>query len=197
MQTAPYEPVWYCLRTGAKQEAKVAALLRKEIGLETISLSIRFRRLRQGVPIWVTEALFSGYVFARFSYAAQHRHVRSISGVVSIVQFGASPAEVPPVVIEELRALSRSSEPLEINPALEAGTEVTVASGPLRGIRTLIARVLPARQRVAILLEILGAQREVEIESAQLLHHQPRRAAGLQEAGSRELRAAKNEKSGQ
>jgi transcriptional antiterminator RfaH len=197
MQTAPDEPVWYCLRTGTKQEAKVAVLLRKEIGLETISLSIRFRRLRQGAPIWVTEALFSGYVFARFSYPAQHRHVRSISGVVSIVQFGASPAEVPPVVIDELRALSRSSEPLEINPAFEAGTEVTVASGPLRGIRTLITRVLPARQRVAILLEILGAQREVEIESAHLLHHQPRRAAGLQEARSRELRAANYEKSGQ
>jgi transcriptional antiterminator RfaH len=168
---------WYCLRTRPKQEAKVAALLRKEIGLETVSPSIRFRRLRKGVPIWVTEALFPGYVFARFNYPKQHRHIRSISGVATIVLFGASPAEVPGDIIDELRVLSPSAKPLEIDPVLEAGADVTVASGPLRGIRTLITRVLPARQRVAILLEILGAQREVEIESAHLLHNQPRRAA--------------------
>jgi transcriptional antiterminator RfaH len=173
------EPSWYCVRTGTKQEAKVAALLRKETGVETISLSIRFRRLRKGVPIWVTEALFPGYVFARFNYPAQHRHVRSLSGVTTIVLFGDVPAEVPPGVIAELRSLAPSAEPLEVTPLLEAGAEVTVATGPLRGIRTLISRVLPAGERVAILLELLGAQREIEIDSARLLHSHPRRTAGL------------------
>lgn len=170
---------WYCLRTGVKQEAKVAALLCKEIGLETISLSIRFRRLRRGVPIWVTEALFPGYVFARFSYPEQHRHVRSLSGVISIVQFGTVPAEVPSAVIAELRALSPVGEVLEVNPTLEAGSEVTVASGPLRGVRALITRVLPARKRVAILLEMLGMHREVEIESERVLPTRPGRSSIL------------------
>lgn len=170
---------WYCLRTGVKQEAKVAALLRAEIGLETISLSIRFRRLRQGVSIWITEALFPGYVFARFNYPQHHRHVRSISGVISIVQFGASPAEVPPAVIDELRALSPAGKALEVNPTLEVGSEVTVASGPLFGVRALITRVLPARQRVAILLEILGAHREVEIENVRVLPSHPGRSSVL------------------
>jgi transcriptional antiterminator RfaH len=179
MLLAPDEPLWYCLRTAAKQEAKVDALLRREIGLETVSLSIRFRRLRQGVPIWIKEALFPGYVFARFSYPEHHRHIRSLSGVISIVQFGAVPAEVSPTVIAELRALCPVGEVLEINPTLEVGAEVTVASGPLRGLRALITRVLPARQRVAILLEMLGMHREIEIESDRVLPTRPGRSSIL------------------
>jgi transcriptional antiterminator RfaH len=167
------------VRTGNKQESKVAALLRKEVALEVLSLSVRFRRLRSGIPIWVKEALFPGYVFARFDYVSQHRHVRAISGVASIVQFGDTPAEVPVAVIDEFRLLSPAGDAVEISPELETGSEVTVASGPLRGLRTLVTRVLPARQRVAILLDILGMDREVEIESARLVSSHPRRSAGV------------------
>jgi len=174
METLP-KLEWYCLRTGLKQEAKVAALLRKEIRLEVLSFYVRFRRLRKTAPIWVKEALFPGYVFARFDYVAQHRHVRAISGVAAILQFGDAPAVVPNEVIDELRMLSPRDEVLEVNPALGVGVEVTVARGALRGLHTLITRVLPARQRVAILLEILGTHREVEIESAHLLSRHPRR----------------------
>lgn len=179
MEPLRTELAWYCVRTRTKQEAKVAALLRKEVGLEVLSFYVRFRRLRQGVPIWVKEALFPGYVFACFDYALHHRHVRTISGVASIVQFGNAPAEVTVSVIDEFRALSPGGEIVEVNPELEAGSEVTVASGPLRGLRTLITRVLPARQRVAILLEILGMHREVEIETTRLLSSHHRRAPGV------------------
>jgi len=173
------KPEWYCLRTGLKQEAKVAALLRKEIGVEVLSFYVRFRRLRKTAPIWVKEALFPGYVFARFDYVGQHRHVQAISGVAAILKFGEAPAVVPDAVIAELRLLSPANEVLEVNPALGVGVEVTVARGALRGLQSLITRILPARQRVAILLEILGTHREVEIESAHLLSRHPRRAVAI------------------
>ncbi len=38
----------------------------------------------------------------------------------------------------------------------------------------LVSRVLPARQRIAVLLELLGGQREVEIERDRVLPVNPR-----------------------
>jgi hypothetical protein len=38
----------------------------------------------------------------------------------------------------------------------------------------LVTRVIPARQRIAILLELLGSQREVEIERDRVLPVNPR-----------------------
>ena len=35
--------------------------------------------------------------------------------------------------------------------------------GPLRGVKTIITRVIPAKERVNILLEMLGNEREVEL----------------------------------
>ena len=61
---------WFCLHTAPRQENKVALVLQREIGLEVFAPRIRFRRMRAGQPIWTTEALFPGYLFAhpgRFS----------------------------------------------------------------------------------------------------------------------------------
>jgi len=46
----------------------------------------------------------------------------------------------------------------------------------MRGLRALVTRVMPARQRVAILLELLGNTREVEIESERVFPVNPRQA---------------------
>jgi len=42
----------------------------------------------------------------------------------------------------------------------------------LRGVRSVVTRVMPGRARVAILLEMLGMTREVEMEERMLLPEQ-------------------------
>jgi transcriptional antiterminator RfaH len=170
------ELAWYCIRTKPKQENKVAMLLEREVAVEVLSLSIRFQRLRLGSRIWVRDALFPAYIFARLDFPAQHRHVRAVSGVSTIVHFGDKPAEVPMSIIDELRKLREDGDVITVDPVIEPGAEVAVTTGPLRGLRALVTRVMPARQRVAILLEMLGMYREVEIETARVLPRQPRRA---------------------
>jgi len=46
---------------------------------------------------------------------------------------------------------------------VEIGEEVQVVEGPFRGIRAVVTRVMPARERVTVLLELLGMEREVEV----------------------------------
>jgi transcription antitermination factor NusG len=84
-------------------------------------------------------------------------------GVTKIVGFGGQPAVVPDDVIAELRNFVRDNEVIEVIPEVVPGDEVTVLDGPFKGLRAIVTRVMPAKERVAVLLDLLGTQREVEV----------------------------------
>jgi transcriptional antiterminator RfaH len=165
---------WYCIHAAPKQESKVALVLQRDLTLEVFAPRIRFRRMRTGRPLWATEALFPGYLFARFEYLEQRRQINALPGVTSIVHFGEHAAPVDESVMVELRALVRDNETIEITADPRPGSEVVITGGSLRGLRVLVARVIPARQRIAILLDLLGSYREVEIERDRVLPVNPR-----------------------
>jgi len=166
---------WYCLHTAPRQENKVAQLLKRELGLEVFAPRIRFRRMRSGQPLWATEALFPGYLFARFEYFERRRQINGLPGVTSIVHFGEQVSSpVDDVVMMELRTLVRDNETVEVTADPQPGSEVVITGGSLRGLRVLVTRVVPTRQRIAVLLELLGSAREVEIERDRVLPVNPR-----------------------
>lgn len=169
----PLEAAWYCVRVRPKQEAVTARMLRAEAGIEVFCPFIRFKRARRDGTMWVTEGMFPGYVFGRFVFADLHRHISAISGVSAIVRFGEQPAVVPDAVIAELRAHVTDQETVVIPQPIEAGAEVRIVEGAFQGVKAVVSRVLPARMRVAVLLEVLGMEREVEIGADALLPDAP------------------------
>lgn len=160
---------WYCLQTKPKNERLTSQALRAEIGLEVFCPFIRFERARRSGKLWVTEAMFPGYVFAKFPYSEKHRQVRSMRGVIKIVNFGAMPAPVPEEIVQELRNSVQSEETIVVESGIEPGEEVNLIDGPFRGIRAIVTKILPARDRVAVLLEVLGMEREVEVSTKAVL----------------------------
>lgn len=167
------ETHWYCVRTKPKNERLTSQLLRHEVGLEVFCPFIRFERARRTGRMWVTEAMFPGYVFARFDYAAHHRHIKAIGGVTGVVTFGVNPAIVDDRIVQDLRAEVSDEETIKIEPSVETGDEVNVIAGPFRGLRAVVSRVMPARERVAVLLEVLGMEREVEVAREAVLPDVP------------------------
>ncbi len=167
---------WYCIHTAPRQENKVAAVLKRELGLEVFAPRIRFRRMRSGAPHWTTEALFPGYLFARFIYLEKRRQINALSGVTSIVHFGEVEAPIEDSIMADLRSLVRDNETVEVTADPQPGSEVVIVGGPLRGLRVLVTRAMPARQRIAVLLELLGSEREIEIERDRVLPVNPRQA---------------------
>ncbi len=165
---------WFCLHTEPRQEDKVSRILQREFDLEVFSPRIRFRRMRAGRPLWTTEALFPGYLFARFDYFERRRQVNALPGVTRVVHFGDRPTPIDDAIMADLRALVQDNETVEVNADPQPGSEVVVVGGPMRGLRALVTRVMPARQRVAILLELLGTSREVEIERDRVFPVNPR-----------------------
>jgi transcriptional antiterminator RfaH len=162
---------WFCIKCKPRQESAAKRSILRDIGAEVFCPMLRFERARRSGRVRVTEAMFPGYLFARFNYRNQHRHLGACHGVSYIVKFGGVAAIVGEDVIKALREAVVDEETVEIRTQIEVGTEVQVLKGAFSGIRALVTQVLPAQSRVKVLLELLGMEREVEIEESGVLPH--------------------------
>jgi transcriptional antiterminator RfaH len=163
------ELLWYCVKAKPKQEGIATRLLRGELGLEVFCPKIRFKRARSTGVAWVLEAMFPGYLFVRFVYPELHRRVAAISGVAKTLSFGGRPCVLDESILRDLRRHVADGETVEITSEIKEGEEVKVVEGPFLGVKALVTRILPARDRVAILLNMLGQEREVEVSVAAVL----------------------------
>jgi transcriptional antiterminator RfaH len=167
------------LRTQTKHEHIAAARLKKIEGVEIFLPRIRFKRATQSKSAWVTEALFPGYLFARFDWNHLWRQVNYSPGVSEIVHFGEYCPTIPEGIIGELRSLIGPETAHTIEPALVPGDVVQITDGTLKGLQAVISQVLPARQRVAVLMEILGRQTTIEVTLSSLIKEGNKRASFL------------------
>lgn len=161
---------WYCVRCQPKHEHIAAANLRSRAGLEVVCPRIRFRKeTRRGV-VWFVEALFPGYVFARFDFARDHRNVRYEHGVRGIVHFGDKYPALDEETIAGLRRFDQNGGgAVTVETPLAEGEEVRIGEGVLRGMTATVSAILPARDRVRVLVEFLGGLTEVEIHGGALI----------------------------
>jgi transcriptional antiterminator RfaH len=166
---------WFCLRSEPKHEHIAAACLAKEPEVEVYLPRIRFKRATRRGPVWFTEALFPGYLFARFVLAACLRRVSHARGVRGVVHFGGRWPVVPDSAIEELRLVLGGDRVHVIPEELQPGEAVRVAGGAFHGLRAVVTRVMPSRERVAVLLEFLGRQTTVELAQEALIREQDQR----------------------
>jgi len=152
------------VRTQPKHEHIAAATLSRNLGLEVFHPRLRLERATRRGLVRVVEPLFPGYLFVRCMLGESLDEIRYVNGVSSLVHFGQKIPVVPETVIEELRQCFEAEEPMSVEERLYPGAEVTVAEGAFMGFSGIVVRVLPARQRVQILLEFLGRTTIAEVE---------------------------------
>ena len=159
----PSEPAWYCLRSQPKHEHIAAANLRAVEGVEVYNPRLRLRRVTRNGPMWFTESLFPNYLFARFALLPLLDAVRYTSGVKHVVQFGGRWPTVPDTDIAELRVRMGESDCLEQAPDMRPGEEINIVLGPFAGLTAVVQRYLPGKQRVRVLMELLGRSSAVDL----------------------------------
>jgi transcriptional antiterminator RfaH len=147
---------WFCLRAQPKREHIAAACLRQISDVEAFCPRLRFRKLTNRGPVWFVESMFPGYLFARFDYAACNRRIRQSPGVSGVVQFGERLALLPEALVKDIKSQTAEDDVVEINPVLEPGRGVQVARGTFQGLEAVVTRLIPARERVEILIEWMG-----------------------------------------
>lgn len=160
----PAKPAWYCARTKPKHEHIAAANVQARLGLEVFLPRLRVERATQRGVVRVIEPLFPGYLFVRCAALEQLAEVQRVSGISSLVRFGGRVPVVEDALIEELQECFPDAMPLDVEDRLAPGDEVLVGEGAFAGMRAYVLRVMPARQRVQILLNILGGPTPVEVD---------------------------------
>lgn len=157
---------WYCVRSRPKAEHIAARNLQHYANLDEVFCPrIRYEKPTRRGKVWFVEALFPGYFFARFDLAAQLRVVNASPGVTGVLHF----ADEYPRLHEQIVADLKTGFPAEdaaireIRPAIAPGDEVVITDGPMKGLQTVVTRLTAGADRVAVLLDWLGQEREAEV----------------------------------
>lgn len=160
---------WFCVRTQAKHEHIAAARLREIGGVEVFCPRIRLRRRTRRGPVWFVEAMFPGYLFAKFDLAERLRVVRSSHGVTGLVQFADRFATVQDDVIAGLGESLDPSGMATMDYTITQGDTVRIAEGAFTGLEAVVTKVMAAKDRVRVLLEFLGREVEAEVDKDAVL----------------------------
>jgi transcriptional antiterminator RfaH len=161
--------LWFCLRSQPKHEHLAALGLRRQVEIACFSPRVRFRKATRRGAVWFVEAMFPGYLFAEFVYSRQHRWVEHSPGIQGIVRFGDRVATLDGDTIDSLRDKAGQEEMVTYDPEIQVGQSVRIAEGPLQGLEALVTHLLPAKERIKVLLEFLGRPLETEVATPKVL----------------------------
>src|SRR5215831_18834962 len=151
---------WCCAQIETRRE-RFASHFLGLAGYQIYSPLLREQRRRHGRKIITTPPLFPGYLF--LWVVSGWWSARWSPGVVRLVMDGEQPARVPDAVISEIRSRERNGFVELLKPrGLAPGTRVRVVSGPLSEQIGILALLKP-RERVLVLLNLLGGQQRVEL----------------------------------
>lgn len=167
-------PLWFCLKTQPKHEHIAAVGLRRQHETPCFSPRLRFRKATRRGAVWFVEPMFPGYIFAEFIYPLMHRRVEHASGVQGIVHFGDYLATIDAATVAILQQKAGDEEVVTIDPEIKAGQSVRIAEGPFQGLEAIVTRLVPARERVKVLLEFLGRPVETEVSLPKVISNQAR-----------------------
>ncbi len=124
------------------------------------------RPRRDGSSSSSVEALFPGYVFARFCLPEDSRFVGSTPDITGIVHFGPHTPPVPDALIALLREHASAARPCA--PVLAHGDWVKVLAGSLLGSEGRVVAFESGQSRAWVLLSLLGQDLRVSLPAANL-----------------------------
>ena len=159
------EPSWHVVQVHVHAEAKAQIHLARQ-GFETYLPRYLRRRRHARRTDMVAAPLYPSYLFVTFNPSIHRwRSIQSTVGVARLVCNGETPAAIDGAIIDGLR--SRENEQgyiqLERRPQFAAGDKVRVREGVFCDCLGLFES-LSDRERVAILLELLGRKVRVVLD---------------------------------
>ena len=86
-----------------------------------------------------------------------------------MVEFGSTPVEVDPAVVNEITLRVNSEEHLlKKNEGMSSGQLVRIKDGPLAGLEAIFVQEMSGRQRAMVLLQALTLQARVVLGISQI-----------------------------
>jgi transcriptional antiterminator RfaH len=159
------QPAWYVVQTQAKAEHKAVAHLERQ-GFATYMPRYRKRRRHARRVDVFAAPLFPRYLFVEIDMATQRwRSIYSTIGVAQLICAGEVPLAVPAQVVATLKNREDAAGFIQLDspPSLRIGDRVRVLDGPFSDCLGLYDG-MPERDRVAVLLDLLGRKVRVLLD---------------------------------
>jgi len=155
---------WYCARTKPKHEHIASAHLRKNLNLEVFQPQLRVEHATRRGIVRVIEPLFPCYIFVRCVLEQCQNEIQHVNGVQYLVHFAHRIPSVPDSVIAELQECFGAEDTMTVQDRISPGDEITIGEGAFAGMHAFVLRLMPARKRVQVLINILGGSTPVEVD---------------------------------
>jgi transcriptional antiterminator RfaH len=149
---------WTAARAQPQREALAQHFLQLS-GYAVYLPRLRQHRMSHGRRIETRSVLFPGYLFVEI--VAGWWEARWCPGTLGLVMNCDVPVRVPDKVIAEIRSRERNGL-VELPSRLRRGDWVRLTRGPFAGRLALFAG-MAAHERVAVLLQLLGSERRLEL----------------------------------
>ena len=154
---------WYVIQTKPKKESEAASYLSVK-GLEVYCPLLETYSRLQGRLIQGCKPLFPGYIFGNFDYISDYTLIKWGRGVKKIVSFSTGqPAAISEDVVVEIKNRSGSAGIVRIERNFQPKDPVRVKSGPFKDFLGVFEDWVPEKERVRILLNLIGYQPQVEM----------------------------------
>ena len=159
---------WYLVATKPQSEFKAQENLLRQ-GYDTYLPLVETSRRRNGKNVKRTEAFFPRYLFIHLDKQTDNwLPIRSTIGVAGMVRFGGMPAQVPEIIIANLKNNENefgllSTEKKE----LKLGDKVGIIGGPFDGYKAVFQK-MKSTERVSVLLDIVGKNTKVTLSVHEL-----------------------------
>jgi len=152
---------WFVINTKPKKEFQVEKIFSEN------GFIIYNPKIKQGDR---THPFFSGYEFIYFDYPGQYRTVKYTRGVKKIVGNEKGPIPVQECVINEIkkREINGYIELNKYGSEPEAGDEVQVMEGAMKGLKGIFKKELSPKERALILLNYVSYQGHLIIDKKKL-----------------------------
>lgn len=173
---------WYAVHTRSQMEEKAFVEL-KRLGLEVFYPFTRVRRRRRKpgttrfIIEWIDKPFFSRYLFVGLEHDGQIGIVNAEDTVSTIVSLGGTAMRIPNKIIDRLMDLTDErglvgAIDLTARPRFMSGVEVRLKQDhPLAGIVGEVVR--DAGREVVVLLQMLGATREILVDPRHIKEVEP------------------------
>ncbi|MDQ7818926.1 MAG: transcription termination/antitermination NusG family protein [Armatimonadota bacterium] len=164
------DPRWYVLQTKPRQEDRVSAFLHlRAPSVEVFLPRIEVVRRHAGRRYTVVEPLFPSYLFLWTPLTpATWDAVRWTPGALRILGDGERPVEVPEEMVQVIQDRVRPLGFVRVGLDLRPGERVRIRTGPFAGLEAIFERPTSRRDRVRVLLQLLGTLTPLEIDPLDL-----------------------------
>lgn len=162
---------WYVAKSKPRKETWLEAVLPR-LGVDVYFPRVMGRRHGKQV----LEPLFPTYLFCRFdSESSDWPAIRWASGLNYFLSADGRPSVIPDDLVEYInRRVNIWNDGGDTAQKLASGDQVTIGSGPFRGLEGIFQGYISSGQRCRILLQVVGRLTSVQLDERDLAVALPR-----------------------